>query len=88
MAEAKPLTVYVHKAQGFGPKHPIPTLMIMAEKTIPESMELEEQRLFAESEANEFVKALLTVLPGCTVEQILIALLKAKASQYRVPITS
>jgi hypothetical protein len=77
--------VSLFKAQDTVRDQPVPSLEIVAYHAIPDSPTLEAAAEAFQADAKQVVTAMLASLPGGTVDQILVELLRAKASHFVVP---
>lgn len=78
--------ISVYRAQPTGPV-PVESVRISIEKMIPEHPSLDAARSTYAANAAVIADALVQSLPGGTVDQVLIELLKRKASLFKVPFT-
>lgn len=79
------IRVSVFKAQDTVRDQPVPSLEIVAYHAIPNSPSLEAASEIFQDDAKRVMAAMLASLPGGTLDQILVELLRAKASHFVVP---
>jgi hypothetical protein len=79
------LTIKIHKAQGAPKDRDIHELTVIADQEVPDYNDPAQARKLYQTEAKLLVDALMSCLPGGTIDQVLAELMAQKAGLLRVP---
>ncbi|RJP48768.1 MAG: hypothetical protein C4586_08625 [Anaerolineaceae bacterium] len=79
-------TVSICKAQGIPRVNSIEPVTIVIEREFPEYKALSQSAEHFEKDADALVGAILTTLPGGTIDRLICKLLQKKASLFVVPL--
>jgi hypothetical protein len=79
------VNINIHKAAQIGIRK-IPSISISIDTEIPNDLEYDESMHLFRVNAEKIFTALLTTLPGGTLDQLLLLLLENKATAFRVPL--
>ena len=77
--------ITITRAGSVGSKNP-PILVIQAVEQITDNYTLEEIRKLFATEAEALADALITSLPGGTIDALLVELMRRRASLFTVPL--
>jgi hypothetical protein len=77
------LTIKIHKAQGAPKDRDIQEITVIADQEVPDCESPAQARKLYQTEAKQLVDALMSCLPGGTIDQILAELMAQKAGLMR-----